>query len=55
MTEEQIKLIAAEVVQGACETDPADADHPDTILITTGDLEAVVRTAVTTLAEIGSL
>lgn len=37
------KAIAAAVVQAACETDPADAEHPDTILIRTGDLEAAVR------------
>ena len=46
MTEDQIKRIAAAVVQSACETDPADPDHPDTILITTDDLEIIVRNAV---------
>lgn len=40
------KAIAASVVQSACETDPADADHPNTILICTDDLETIVRNAV---------
>lgn len=40
------KAIAAVVVQTACETDPADVDHPDTIFISTHDLEEIVRSAV---------
>jgi hypothetical protein len=43
LTLASIKAVAAGVVQSACETDPADPDHPDTILITTGDLETIVR------------
>jgi hypothetical protein len=37
------KAIAAAVVQSACETDPADPEHPDTILISCEDLESHVR------------
>jgi hypothetical protein len=40
------KTIAVEVLQSACETDPADPEHPDTIMITCGDLESIVRLKV---------
>ncbi len=39
----EAKTIAAAVVQSACETDPADPEHPDTILIACADLESLVR------------
>lgn len=42
----QAKVIAAAVVQSACETDPADHEHPDTIAISTGDLEQIIRSVV---------
>lgn len=40
------KAIAAAVVQSACESDPADPEHPNTIAITCDDLECIVRTHV---------
>lgn len=40
------KAIAASVVQSACETDPADPEHPDTVCIEVADLETIVRAAV---------
>lgn len=55
----EAKAIAAAVVQSACETDPADPDHPETILISCEDLESLVRTHVecaderTTLSDMG--
>lgn len=39
----EAKAIAAAVLQSACETDPADPEHPDTIMITCDDLESIVR------------
>lgn len=45
------KAIAASVVQSACETDPADPGHPDTVCIDVADLEAIVRTAVANALE----
>lgn len=39
----EVKTIAAAALQAACESDPADPEHPDTICITTGDFEAIVR------------
>ncbi len=40
------KEISAAALLAACESDPADPEHPDTICITTGDLETIVRCAV---------
>jgi hypothetical protein len=40
------KAIAASVVQSACETDPADPEHLDTVCIGVADLETIVRAAV---------
>ena len=40
------KAIAAAVVLEVCEGDPADPEHPDTVTITTGDLETIVRDRV---------
>ena len=40
------KEIAASALQTACEIDPADPDHPDTVMLTTSDLETIVRCAV---------
>lgn len=45
------KEIAASAVLSACETDPANPDDPDTIMLTTGDLELIVRGAVESYAE----
>jgi hypothetical protein len=39
----EAKVIAAAVLQSACETDPADPEHPNTIMITCEDLESLVR------------
>lgn len=46
MRQADFKAIAAAVVQSACESPPADHEHPDTILISTEDLETIVRVAV---------
>ena len=46
-----MKEIAASALQTACESDPADPEHPDTICITTGDFETIVRCAVENWAE----
>lgn len=43
---EHVKAVAAKVVQDACETDPADPEHPNTIMISTDDLEMIVRQAL---------
>lgn len=40
------KEIAASALQTACETDPADPEHPDTVMLTTGDFETIVRLAI---------
>ena len=40
------KAIAADALLAACEGEPADPDHPNTISITTDDFETVVRCAV---------
>lgn len=37
------KAVAEAVLQSACETDPADPEHPDTVILTCGDLESLVR------------
>lgn len=44
--------VAASALQTACETDPADPDHPDAILLTTGDFETIVRCAIENYAEL---
>lgn len=44
------RAVAADIVQGACETDPADPDHPDTVCITVSDLEWIARDRVERLA-----
>ena len=41
-----VKAIGASALQSACETDPADPEHPDTICITTADFEVTVRCAL---------
>lgn len=40
------KEIAASALKTACETDPADPEHPDTVMLTTGDFETIVRLAI---------
>ena len=49
------KEIAASALQAACEADPADPEHPDTVMLTTGDLETIVRCAVENWQEAASL
>lgn len=49
------KNIAAAAVQSACESDPADPEHPDTICISTDDFETIVRCAVENWAETKAL
>lgn len=40
------KAVAASVVQSVCETEPANPDHPDTVIIEVTDLETIVRVAI---------
>jgi len=46
VTQAVIKEICAAVVLAACESDPSDPEHPDTLTITTEDLDTIVRSSV---------
>lgn len=48
---DEIKAIAANAVQAACEADIADPGHPNTIAISVDEFEAIVRCAVENWAE----
>ncbi len=49
--QELSKAVVNKIIMDACESDPADPDHPDAILIYKVDLEIIVREAIAAISE----